>query len=260
MTEEIITYELDGEIALIGLNRPAKRNAFNRELQKQLHATVIRATEEAKCGILFGHGVAFSAGLDLADAVSTWKNGQGPKLPFPRTHGFELMCRGPIPFISVLHGATVGAGFEAAASTHIRVADETAFFGLPEGQRGIFVGGGGSVRISRLIGVARMTDLMLTGRMLTAEEAERYNAVHYVVPKGQALAKAKELAVRICTNAPLSNFAITNTLPRIHDVSYDDGLFFERLACEYTRSLESTERVHAFLDKTAVPLKVPGKG
>ncbi|MBI4292155.1 MAG: crotonase/enoyl-CoA hydratase family protein [Betaproteobacteria bacterium] len=257
MSEKLITYELEGQVAVIGLNRPAKRNAFNRDLHKQLHEAVMRAGEEAKCGVLFGHGEGFCSGMDLAQAAATWKNGVSPRLPFYRTYDFELMCRGPIPFVSALHGATIGAGLEAAASTHVRVADETAFFGLPEGQRGIFVGGGGSVRISRLLGVARMTDLMLTGRLLKADEAERYNLVQYVVPKGQALAKAKELAERICKNAPLSNFAITNSLPRVLDMSYDDGLFVERLISEYTRSPESMERLRAFLDKKAPRLRVP---
>ena len=257
MTEKLITYELDGEVAVIGLNRPSKRNAVNRDLHKHLLEAVMRAGEEAKCGVLFGHGEAFCSGMDLAQAAATWKNGVSPRLPFYRTHDFELMCRGPIPFVAALHGATIGAGLEAAASCHIRVADETTFFGLPEGQRGIFVGGGGAVRISRLLGVARMTDLMLTGRLLKADEAERYNLVQYVVPKGQAVAKAKELAARICKNAPLSNFAITNSLPRILDMSYDDGLFVERLVSEYTRSPESMERLRAFLDKKAPKLQVP---
>ena len=257
MSDKVVTYELEGEVAVIGLNRPAKRNAFNPELHKQLHQAVMRAGEEAKCGVLFGYGGSFCAGLDLAHAASTWKNGVSPRLPFYRTYDFELMCRGQIPFVSALHGAVIGAGLEAAAATHVRVADETAFFGLPEGQRGIFVGGGGSVRIARLMGVARMTDLMLTGRLLKADEAERYNLVQYVVPKGEALAKAKELAARICKNAALSNFAITNSLPRIQDMSYEDGLFVERLASEYTRSPESMERLRAFLDKKAPRLEVP---
>ena len=257
MSEKLITYELEGEVAVIGLNRPEKRNALNPELHKQLHQAVIRAGDEAKCGILFGHGPVFCAGLDLAHAAATWGKGVSQRLPFYRTYDFELMCRGPIPFIAALHGAVVGGGLEAAASTHIRVADETAFFGLPEGQRGIFIGGGGSVRIARLMGVARMSDLMLTGRVLDAHEGERYNLVQYVVPKGEALAKAKELAARICKNAPLSNFAITNSLPRMQDMSYEDGLFMERLACEYTRSPESGERLRAFLDKSAPRLRVP---
>lgn len=257
MSDKVISYELEGEVAVIGLNRPAKRNAFNRDLHKQLLDAIMRAGEEAKCGVLFGHGEVFCSGMDLAQAAATWKNGVSPRLPFYRTYDFELMCRGPIPFVSALHGAVIGAGLEAAASTHVRVADETAFFGLPEGQRGIFVGGGGSVRIGRLMGVARMTDLMLTGRLIKADEAERYNLVQYVVPKGEALAKAKELAARICKNAPLSNFAITNSLPRIQDMSYEDGLFVERLVSEYTRSPESMERLRAFLDKKAPKIEAP---
>ena len=122
---------------------------------------------------------------------------------------------------------------------------------MPEGTRGIFIGGGGSVRVARLIGFARMQDMMLTGRVLRPEEAERYGLVHYLVPKGQSIAKAKELAARICRNAPLSNFAITNSLPRLQDMSYDDGLYFERMVAEYTRSPESIERLNQFLDKTA---------
>jgi enoyl-CoA hydratase/carnithine racemase len=161
------------------------------------------------------------------------------------------MARGNIPFIAALHGATLGGGLETAAAAHIRVADETTFFGLPEGTRGIFVGGGGSIRVARLIGYARMQDMMLTGRVLSAEQAERYGIVQYVVPNGQHLAKAKELALKICRNAPLSNFAITNSLPRLQDLSYDDGLFFERMVAEYTRSAESIARLNQFLDRTA---------
>jgi (methylthio)acryloyl-CoA hydratase len=161
------------------------------------------------------------------------------------------MARGNIPFIAALHGATLGGGLETAAAAHIRVADETTFFGLPEGTRGIFIGGGGSVRVARLIGFARMQDMMLTGRVLKADEAERYGIVQYIVPKGQQMAKAKELALKICKNAPLSNFAITNSLPRLQDMSYDDGLYFERMVAEYTRSPESIQRLHQFLDKTA---------
>ena len=161
------------------------------------------------------------------------------------------MARGNIPFIAALHGATLGGGLETAAAAHIRVADATTYFGLPEGTRGIFIGGGGSVRVARLIGFARMQDMMLTGRVLKYDEAERYGIVQYIVPKGQHIAKAKELARKICKNAPLSNFAITNSLPRLQDMSYDDGLYFERMVAEYTRSPESIARLHQFLDKTA---------
>jgi enoyl-CoA hydratase/carnithine racemase len=251
--EQTVTYELEGEVALVGLNRPDKRNCFNPTVMKQLRGAIERAGEEAKCGIIFGHGENFCAGLDLRWAADNWKNGRSRRLPFPfnRNTYFEEMARGNIPFIAALHGATLGGGLETAAAAHIRVADATAFFGLPEGTRGIFVGGGGSIRVARLIGYARMQDMMLTGRVLSAEQAERYGIVQYVVPNGQHLAKAKELALKICNNAPLSNFAITNSLPRLQDLSYDDGLFFERMVAEYTRSAESIARLNQFLDKTA---------
>jgi len=251
--EQPVTYELEGEIALVGLNRPDKRNCFNPTVMKQLRGAIERAGEEAKCGIIFGHGDNFCAGLDLRWAAANWKNGRSQRLPFPfnRNTYFEQMARGNIPFIAALHGATLGGGLETAAAAHIRVADETTFFGLPEGTRGIFVGGGGSIRVARLIGYARMQDMMLTGRVLNAEQAERYGIVQYVVPNGQHLAKAKELALKICRNAPLSNFAITNSLPRLQDLAYDDGLFFERMVAEYTRSAESITRLNQFLDKTA---------
>lgn len=251
--EQTVTYALEGEVALVGLNRPDKRNCFNPTVMKQLRTAIARAGEEAKCGIIFGHGDNFCAGLDLRWAAQNWQNGRSRRLPFPfnRNTYFEEMARGNIPFIAALNGATLGGGLETAAAAHIRVADETTFFGLPEGTRGIFVGGGGSVRVARLIGYARMQDMMLTGRVLSAEQAERYGIVQYVVPRGEQLAKARELALKICKNAPLSNFAITNSLPRLQDLSYDDGLFFERMVAEYTRSPESITRLNQFLDKSA---------
>jgi enoyl-CoA hydratase/carnithine racemase len=109
----------------------------------------------------------------------------------------------------------VGGGLELATAAHVRVGDETAFFGLPEGQRGIFVGGG-TVRIQRVIGYSLMADLMLTGRLLSAEEGLREHVVTYLTPIGKALVKAKELAAKIAQNAPDTNWRITNLLPRVN--------------------------------------------
>ena len=121
---QVVTYELDGEIALVGLNRPDKRNCFNPDVMKALREAVMRAGEEAKCGIIFGHGDNFCAGLDLRWAAESWKAGRSQRLPFPfnRNTFFEEMARGNIPFIAALHGATLGGGLETAAAAHIRVA------------------------------------------------------------------------------------------------------------------------------------------
>jgi len=146
----------------------------------------------------------------------------------------------------------VGGGLELASSVHVRVADRTAFFALPEGQRGIFVGGGASVRTARLMGVSRMTDLMLTGRSIDADTAERWNVVNYVVDAGQALAKAIDLARHAATNAPISTYAVIHALPRINDMATDDGLFVESFIASFTAtSPEAEERLNAFLNKRA---------
>jgi (methylthio)acryloyl-CoA hydratase len=159
MSTEMITYELEGDIAIIGLNRPDKRNAMNDRVIGLLRDAVIRAGEEADCGVIFGHGSNFSAGLDLSELASRLApNAQRPRKrkPHPWHTCFDTIARGAIPFVAALHGATIGGGLELAAAAHIRVADETTFFGLPEGQRGIFVGGGGTVRVQRIVGYATM--------------------------------------------------------------------------------------------------------
>lgn len=260
MPSQFITYEIEDSIALIGLNRTDKRNAMHGALFDELAEAVARAEDEAKVGIIHGHGDHFSAGLDLDYAVNHMLK-MDPvrrrRKKDPSRAAIDNIARGELPWIAALHGGVIGAGFELSAAAHIRVADETAFFALPEGQRGIFVGGGGSVRIQRLIGYARMADMMLTGRSYTAEQAERIEAVQYVVPAGEALTKAKELAQKIAGNAPLSNYAVTASLPRIADMSAEEGLFFEALTADYIATDESTERMKDFLEKRAAKVAAP---
>ncbi len=260
MADEVVSYELDGDIALIGLNRPEKRNAFNDEVRTQLIEAAVRANEEAKVGIVFGHGDHFCAGLDLAHLKDRMAKGQRMRDQVTRpdgARGFDILARGDIPFISALKGAVIGGGLEIAASTHIRVADRTAFFALPEGQRGIYVGGGGSVRVARLMGVPRMMDMMLTGRVMSVDEAERHNVVQYIVDEGQEMEKAKELALQISKNRPQSNFAMINGLPRIYDMSYNDGLFVESLLVASIYDENSAQRIDEFLQKKAKRIEKP---
>ncbi|OWU73034.1 enoyl-CoA hydratase [Marinibacterium profundimaris] len=248
---------MQGDVAIIGLNRPDKRNAISDRVVEAIGAAVLRATDEAKAGVIWGEGTHFCAGLDLGEhsKKSLIDSVKGSR----RWHRiFDLIERGSIPFVSALQGAVVGGGFELAASTHIRVAEENAFFALPEGQRGIFVGGGGSVRIARLIGSGRMGDMMLTGRVLSAQEMERWGGVSYVVPEGGAKEKAIELATQTATNAEMTNFAILNALPRIRDMSSEDGLFTESLMSALTTGTpEAEERLRAFLEKRAAKVAAP---
>ena len=255
--DQLVTYELRGDIALIGLNRPAKRNAVSDRVVEALFLAVERAQDEAKAAVIHGAGPHFCAGLDLAEHAEKPLIAavQGSR----RWHRiFDAIERGVIPFVVALQGAVVGGGFELAAAAQVRVADETAFFGLPEGTRGIFVGGGGSVRIARLIGTQRMGDMMLTGRTVSPLQMEQWGGVSYVVPAGQALDKAIALAQAAAQNAPMSNYAIINALPRIRDMSSEDGLFVESLMSALTSvTPEATERLRAFLEKRTAKLAAP---
>jgi (methylthio)acryloyl-CoA hydratase len=255
---DYLTYELRGDVAVLGLNRPEKRNAISDAFIEEFAQVIRRAEAEAKAGVIHGHGPHFCAGLDLAEHVK--------KTPFEGVHGsrrwhevFGWLHRGKLPWFAALHGAVVGGGLELASSTQVRVADSTAFFALPEGQRGIFVGGGASVRSARLMGVARMTDMMLTGRSIDVDTAERWNIVQYVVEEGRALDVAIDLATRAATNAEISNYAIINALPRIQDMSTDDGLFVESFIASFTAtSPEAEERLNAFLQKKVGKVTRPG--
>jgi enoyl-CoA hydratase/carnithine racemase len=205
--------------------------------------------------VLSGAGEHFCAGLDLSE-VSERNVVEGMHHSRSWHACFDAIQYGPVPVIAVLHGAVVGGGLELASSAHLRVAEASAFYALPEGTRGIFVGGGGSVRISRLVGVSRMTDMMLTGRVFDAAEGERLGLSNYLVGEGEGIAKALQLATRIAANAPLSNYAITQALPRIAELPPAEGLFVESLISSIAQGDEAAkERVRAFLEKRAAKVQ-----
>ncbi|CAM5504316.1 crotonase/enoyl-CoA hydratase family protein [Eoetvoesiella caeni] len=217
-----------GAIAQVRITRPNKRNALNEDLVMAIKACFESMPESVKAIVLYGEGDHFCAGLDLSE-VSAHTVPQSVLHSRMWHAAFEYVQFGRAPVIAVLHGAVVGGGFELASAAHIRVAEESAFYALPEGKRGLFVGGGGSVRISRLIGVARMSDLMLTGRVLNAQEGHQIGISQYSVGNGQGLAKAMELAESIATNAAMTNYGVMHMLPRIADQSIQDGLATESL-------------------------------
>lgn len=239
------------------LQRPAKRNAINEDLMRQLHTALLNLPADTRALVISGEGEHFCAGLDLSD-LSERSVAEGVMHSRNWHVVMDALQFCKVPVVAALHGAVVGGGLELAAATHIRVADASTFYALPEGQRGIFVGGGGSARIPRLIGIAGMTDLMLTGRVLDAQEGERRGLSQYVVPAGQAVAKAIELAGRIAQNAPLSNFAVTQALPRIADLPQSDGLFMESLMAAIAQGDDAAkERLQAFLQKRAAKVMKP---
>ncbi len=253
--QDLLAVEHREAITHIRLTRPAKRNALNDALIQQLHATFVTLPEATRVAVLSGEGAHFCAGLDLSEV--TERNVAEGILHSRMWHAaFEQIQFGRVPVISVLHGAVVGGGLELASSTHIRVAEKSSFYGLPEGTRGLFLGGGGSARVPRLVGTALVTDMMLTGRVLDAEEGRQAGLSQYLVEDGQGIAKAMELAAKVAKNAPLSNFAITQALPRIGDLSQPDGLFVESLMAAIAQGDEAAkQRVRAFLEGKAAKVR-----
>ena len=248
---DLLRIEHSGTVTHVRLNRPAKRNALNDTLVAQLQAAFSGLPSETGAVVLSGEGDHFSAGLDLSE-LSERSVTDGVLHSRSWHPAFEQIQFGRVPVIAVLQGAVVGGGLELAASAHVRVAEASAFYGLPEGQRGLFVGGGGSARIPRLIGAARMADMMLTGRVYDAEEVVRIGLSQYVVEGGRGFEKAFELAKKVAGNAPLSNFAVLHALPRIADMGQAEGLFVESLMAAIAQGDHAAkDRIQAFLQGKA---------
>ena len=243
-----VSLEIRGNIAVFQLCRPTKRNALSDTVMADLERAMASMGTQVKAAVIHGAGEHFCAGLDLSE-LSERDAVQG--LHHSRSWHFilEKLQFGRIPFVAAIHGACVGGGLELASACHVRVADESAFFAFPEGSRGIFVGGGGSVRVPKLIGEHRMMDMMLTGRVYKAAEGVPLGFAQYLVPTGDALTKAIALAERIATNAPMTNYALIQALPRICEQSNSNGLFMESLMATVTQSAEEAKAgVRAFLE------------
>ncbi|MBI0538799.1 enoyl-CoA hydratase [Roseomonas sp. KE2513] len=224
-----ISCELRGAVQVLSFERPDKRNAVNEATLAELRRLITDVPPEIRVVVLAGAGEHFCAGLDLAEQKERTQI-EVMKISREWHAVLDQLQYSGRPVVVALTGAVIGGGFEIATAAHVRVADETAFFRLPEAKRGFYIGGGGSVRISRAIGLSRMTEMLLTGRTLGAEKAELIGLVHEVVQRGDAKTRALELAEEIAGNTPFVNFLVTNALPRITDMSATDGLFTESLA------------------------------
>ena len=192
---ELLKIEQKGAVLTVGLNRPAKRNALNDGIILAIQDCFSNLPEGIGAVVIHGVGDHFSSGLDLSE-LTEHDATEGLRHSQMWHRVFDRIQYSRVPVIAALKGAVIGGGLELACAAHIRVAEPSAYFALPEGQRGIFVGGGGSVRLPRLIGVARMIDMMLTGRVYSATEGSAYGFSQYLTEAGGALPKALELAER----------------------------------------------------------------
>ncbi len=249
MTEQIVKTSSEDGIYTITLARPAKRNAISDRLLAALEAALVATPEGTRAIILAGEGEHFCAGLDLSEHQH--REPFGVMLHSQSWHRiFARIQNGGIPVIAALQGAVIGGGLELATATHIRIAEPTTIYQLPEGRHGIYVGGGASVRVAKIIGAGRMCEMMLTGRILDAEEGQRLGLSHYLVGAGESLAKAQQLARRVAENAPMANWAMVTAIARIDNMASDDGFFVESLTAAVVQTNpEIAERIGEFLKR-----------
>ena len=249
---EAISVESRNHIAYVKLNRAEKRNAINARMIAELGAFFECLPSDTRVVILHAEGGHFCAGLDLIERLQNRSANPLGGIRNSRSwhRVFDLIEHGEVPVISVLKGGVIGGGLELAATTHVRICEDSTYFQLPEGQRGIFVGGGASVRVSQIIGAGRVTEMMLTGRTFDVREGYSLGLGHYVVPGGQGLAKAEALAGTIIANSPISNFAIINAISHISDMGSRGGFFAESLMATVTaQASDSKERITQFFDE-----------
>lgn len=253
-----LSAEQRGAVAILRLSRPGKRNALDDTTIEALGRFFGDLPRGTRAVVLHGEGKHFCAGLDLN--TLTDMDATGGIAHSQRWHrAFERIEGGTAPVVAAIHGACIGGGLELAMACHIRVADKTAFYALPEGQRGIFVGGGAAVRLPRLIGLARMQDMMLTGRTYGAEEGAAVGFSQYVVEPGEALAKAMELAERAARTAPLTTFAVLHALPRIAEADPRIGGLMESLmAAIASGDKDAKASLRAFLEGRAAKVTHEG--
>jgi enoyl-CoA hydratase/carnithine racemase len=243
------------------LNRPAKRNALNADSVEEL-VRLFDAVPRAgvRAVVLAAEGEHFCAGLDLVEHHQEDRTPAAFWQLCLRWHeAFNKMEYGGVPIIAALKGAVVGGGLELASAAHVRVADATTYFALPEGQRGLFTGGGATIRVSALIGKARMIDMMLTGRIYRAQEALDVGLCQYL-EAGSSLDRAMALARAAAANLPLTNFAICSAVSHVQNMSAMDAAYMEAAVAGIVNTQGAArERLEAFASKTAARVK-PDRG
>jgi len=239
------------DIAILRLTRPEKRNAIDNAMIAGIDQFFSCLPHDIRAVVIHAEGDHFCAGLDLSSLTET--DAYEAVLHSRAWHrAFAKIEKGEMPVIAVLHGATVGGGLELASAAHIRVAERSTFYALPEGQRGIFVGGGASVRVPKLITLARTMDMMLTGRTYGAEEGVTLGFSQYIADNGTGFTLAMELARKIASHAPLSNFSVLHAMPRIAESQDEAGFFIESLMSAVASSDKDAKgRLNAFLEKRA---------
>ena len=223
-----VNYEQEGYVGLITINRPKALNALNREVLKDLEAVLDAVDlDTTRCLILTGAGEkSFVAGADIGE-MSTLTKAEGEAFGKVGNDVFRKIETFPIPVIAAVNGFALGGGCEIAMSCDIRLAAENAIFGQPEVGLGITPGFGGTQRLARIVGIGKAKEMIYTAFNIKADEAYRIGLVNAVYPQEELLEKAKKMATKISSNAPI---AVRNCKKAINDglqVGMDEAIVIE---------------------------------
>ena len=251
--------EAEGPILVVTINRPEKKNAANAEVLCRLYDAWVRldTDDSLRVAILTGKGDTFCAGMDLAE-IGRLREGivdnewlqRFKDQPEVILGGWLKTYRPTKPVILAAEGYARAGGTEILQGTDIRVAGESAVFGVTEVQRGLFPMAGSAVRLRRQIGYAVAAEMLLTGEDLTAQRAHELGLVNHVVPDGQALNKAREIAQRIARNGPLAVKGILATLRETEAMPEADAFSIEmKHGGKVMQSKDAGEGPRAFLEK-----------
>jgi enoyl-CoA hydratase/carnithine racemase len=255
---ENLTLAVDAAgVARLTLARPAKRNALDAAtIEELIEVFTLIPRSGVRAVVLAAEGGHFCAGLDLVEHHREDREPAAFMHLCLRWHeAFNKMEYGGVPIIAALKGAVVGGGLELASAAHIRVADASTYFALPEGSRGLFTGGGATIRVADLVGKARMIDMMLTGRIYKGPEAVAVGLCQYLV-EGSSEAKALSLAEAIAANTPLSNFAICSGISHMQNMSGLDAAYAEAVLAGVVNTQPAARaRLEAFADGTAARVR-----
>jgi len=244
-------YRKEGRIAIFTINRPETRNAFSTQMLHELYESMIDFGNDRDLwvGIVTGAGEkAFCGGTDAKERLPILKEYRGSPEATPANpmRGLELWK----PLIAAVNGLALGMGLEIVLACDIRIASETARFGLPEVTLGLIPGQGGTQRLPRMIPWCKAAEMLLTGAIIDASKAERIGLVNEVVPPNDLMAKAREWAERICQAGPLAVRAAKEAMMRGCNMGLNDGLRLENALLSYLVSTEDfSEGVKAFAEK-----------
>ncbi|MDQ2669182.1 MAG: enoyl-CoA hydratase-related protein [Gemmatimonadota bacterium] len=252
MTYATLLYDVTDGIARVTVSRPDKLNALNDQVITELADVAGRLEQDdaVRGAIITGAGQkAFVAGADISEIAA-----QGPidgrERGLAGQAAFRRIERLGKPVIAAVNGFALGGGCELAMACHLRVASENAKFGQPEVKLGISPGYGGTVRLPRLVGRGRALELLLTGRMIDADEAYRIGLVNRVVPAERLLEECEALLRAMLANGPLAVLAVLETVDQALDMSLDDGLLLEANTFGLLSSTaDMKEGTRAFLEK-----------